>query len=180
MTFQDHILMVMLMIMSIIQAYCQTGNSKMITCVEGPHQKKRIILAERSQDSQDYDRHHLVSLCSLSTIKRPTIAILIIFCRRIVLHHRHLERHRRAQEKERERPKNGVRPEVIISIIISISIIIVDIISNMIIMSIIITIVIKNHRASRNNIFNTSAKLGEVSDKSPEKFRNGKHKVMLN
>merc|ERR1719350_295926 len=30
-----------------------------------------------------------------------------VILRRIVLHHRHLERHRRAQEKERERPKNG-------------------------------------------------------------------------
>jgi len=36
-----------------------------------------------------------------------------VILRRIVLHHRHLERHRREQEREREKPKNGLRHEAL-------------------------------------------------------------------
>merc|ERR1711953_1575665 len=51
-----------------------------------------------------------------------------VILRRIVLHHRHLERHRREQEREREKPKNGLRHEVNLAIIIVIIIIIIVII----------------------------------------------------
>ena len=51
-------------------------------------------------------------------IIKITMITTISSCRRIVLHHRHLERHRREQEREREKPKNGLRHEVNLAIII--------------------------------------------------------------
>ena len=57
-------------------------------------------------------------------IIKITMITTISSCRRIVLHHRHLERHRREQEREREKPKNGLRHEVNLANIIIIIIII--------------------------------------------------------
>ena len=56
-------------------------------------------------------------------IIKITMITTISSCRRIVLHHRHLERHRREQEREREKPKNGLRHEVNLANIIFIIII---------------------------------------------------------